>query len=62
MERYIARGGLCAISKLYHEYEEIADLGKEIKRESDDAKEREEEYYISVSSINEDLRRMTGNE
>jgi hypothetical protein len=31
LERYISRGGICSISKLYHDYEEIIDLGKEIK-------------------------------
>jgi hypothetical protein len=28
LERYISRGGLCSISKLYHEYESIADLSR----------------------------------
>jgi hypothetical protein len=31
LERYITRGGVCAISKLYHEYEDIADIKREIK-------------------------------
>lgn len=26
LERYIARGGLCSISKLYHDYETISYL------------------------------------
>ena len=50
--RYIIRGGICSVSKLYHEYEQISELKNEIRLVS--AMQKQEEYYVSLNSLVQD--------
>jgi hypothetical protein len=53
LERYIARGGTSCISKLYHDYKELADLSREARMDEGKGV-REDEYYAPLSSLVEE--------
>lgn len=61
LERYISRGGICSISKLYHEYEEIVDLEKEI-RWNDGKGKNGEEFYVEIATLIEEKVRAVDDE
>ena len=50
LERYILRGGISSISKLYHDYKEIVDLTREVKFEGD-KQTKEEDYYAPLVTL-----------
>lgn len=61
LERYISRGGICAISKLYHDYETFTDLRKEVKSDGQ-GKSKNDQFYLDLVTLIEDRIKNTEDE